>query len=131
MANQRAPVSIVDAVLPAADLAVLNVTIRNLSVQTNSRRHSALASDMVSYTTSYNVLTVTYLCRCSHTQGAVTVDSFFAGSQLKLLQLLDCIYWWSHEQVHVLSQEWDTRQWYSGATLFATFAVSICWTILL
>ena len=34
MANQHVPISIVDAVLPAADLAVLNVTIRDLSVQT-------------------------------------------------------------------------------------------------
>ena len=28
---------------------------------------------------------------------AITVDSVFAGSQLKLPQLLDCIYWWLHE----------------------------------
>ena len=34
MANRRTPVSVVDAVLPAADLAVSNVTIRDLSVQT-------------------------------------------------------------------------------------------------
>ena len=34
MANQCVPVSIVDAVLPAADLAVLNMTIRDLSVLT-------------------------------------------------------------------------------------------------
>ena len=38
-----------------------------------------------------------WACRVCRRQRVVTVDSFFAGSQLKLPQLLDCIYWWSHE----------------------------------
>ena len=38
-----------------------------------------------------------WACRVCRCQRAVTVDSFFDGSQLKLPQLLDCIYWWSHE----------------------------------
>ena len=110
MANQRAPVSIVDAVLP--DFAVLNVTIRDLSVQTATpegilqwlARHGLIHNQLQcancdipmslqSRTGRQFVDSFCWACHICRRQRAVTVDSFFAGSQLKLPQLLDCIYW--------------------------------------
>ena len=48
MANWHVPISNVDAVLPATDLAVLDVTIK--CADCNSRRHSAMASATWSHT---------------------------------------------------------------------------------
>ena len=116
MANQRAPASILDAVLPAADLAVLNVTVRDLSVQTATpegilqwlARHGLIHNQLQcancdipmslqSHTGRQFIDSFCWACRVCRRQRAVTIDSFFAGSQLKLPQLLDCIYWWSRE----------------------------------
>ena len=36
-----------------------------------------------------------WACRRCRRQKSVTCDSFFAGSHLKLGQLVDCVYWWS------------------------------------
>ena len=116
MANQRAPVSVVDAVLPAADLAVLNVTIRDLSEQTATPegilqwlvRHGLIHNQLqcancdipMSFAVTHReTVCWQFLLGLSRMQMPEGCNRWliFAGSQLKLLQLLDFIYWWSHE----------------------------------
>ena len=112
----RARAAIVDAVLPAADLTALDVNVRDLirlcgdadgvlrwlaqhGLIHNQLRCDNCDIDMTLQSRSQQRFVDGYVWaspRCRR-QKSVTCDSFFAGSKLPLIKLVDCIYWWSRQ----------------------------------
>ena len=112
----RARASIVVVVLPAADLPLLDVSIRDLhqlcgdldSVLRWSAQHSLIHNEV--YCGNCGILMslqsrkepdfvddFAWSCRICRRQKRVTADSFFESSHLSLMQLVNCVYWWSRQ----------------------------------
>ena len=113
----HARTSIVDVVLPAADLPLLDVNIRNLlhqlcgdlnSVLCWSAQHGLIHNEV--YCGNCGILMslqsrkgpdfvdgFAWSCRICRRQKRVTADSFFESSHLSLMQLVNCVYWWSRQ----------------------------------
>ena len=110
----RARTAIVDAVLPAAALAELDVNGRTLHELCRDAEgilrwlaqygliHNSLHCDRCDIDMSLQSREGAFdgycwACRHCKRRRSVTCDSFFAGAHLSLIQLVDCIYWWSRQ----------------------------------
>ena len=115
-ARPRVRLTIAEVVLPAADLAALHVDhctlvllchdnkavihwLAQYGLIRNSLRCERCERDMTlqqcrqaNYVDGF-----CWACPVCRRQKAVTCNSFFAGSHLPLLKLVDCIYWWSRQ----------------------------------
>ena len=129
--HSRARTSIVDVELPAADLPLLDVNIRDLhqlcgdsdSMLCWSAQHGLIHNEvrccncgiLISLQSRKGENFVdgfTWSCnRIRRCQKRVTTDSFFESFYLSLMQLVDCVYWWSRQikQADACVETWILR----------------------
>ena len=138
-------VSIVDVVLPAADVAELDLNAcslhglcgNNLAVihwlAQHGLIHNSLQCERCNQPMTLQLRRqlrfvdgYCWACPVCRSQKTVTCDSFFGGSHVPLIQMVDCIYWWSQEMKQTVAI-WETGMsnklvinwWNFIATFFA------------